>query len=150
MDLTGSKHFNLDAKGRLTLPASYRKQFDKQLRLIPLEDALYGFTPEGFREWVEGMFTDKDGGFNPRNRDDVEFHDLLYAMATTIDIDSAGRIALGKIDASDSTARERLGLVEGEVVVTGAGNYFKVMSAQAWEALKQSYASRITKLRYRE
>ncbi|MDO4537175.1 MAG: MraZ family transcriptional regulator [Coriobacteriales bacterium] len=148
MDLTGAKQFNLDAKGRLTLPANYRKQFDKQLRLIPLEDALYGFTPEGFKEWVEGMFTDKDGGFDPRNPEDVELHDLLYAMATTIDIDSAGRIALGKIDASDPTARQRLG-IEGEVVVTGAGDHFKVMSTQAWAAKQENYAARIAKLMYR-
>ena len=50
MYLTGSKQFNLDAKARLTLPANYRKDFDGQVTLIPLHDALYGFTPEGFEE----------------------------------------------------------------------------------------------------
>lgn len=147
MDLSGAKSFSLDAKGRLTLPAGYRRQFDKQVRLIPLKDALYGFTPEGFGAWVDTMFVQK-GGYDPRDPDDMELHDLLYQMATTIDIDSAGRIALGKIDATDPEARRRLG-IERDVVVTGVGDHFKVMSTEAWEQERRDYASRIDRLMFR-
>ena len=133
MYLTGSKRFNLDAKARLTLPASYRKEFDGQVTLIPLHDALYGFTPEGFGQWVRSFF-EKDGKkFEPGNRRHVALRRKLTGSAVTVDIDSAGRIALGKIDASDQTARERLGLVR-DVTVVGVEDHFEVWNTQMWEA----------------
>ena len=132
MYLTGSKRFNLDAKGRLTLPATYRKDFEEQgqVVLIPLQDALYGFTPEGFGQWVQSFF-EKDGKkFEPGNRRQVALRRKLTGSAVTVDIDSAGRIALGKVDAQK---RERLGL-ERDVTVVGVVDHFEVWNTERWEA----------------
>ncbi|MGI6755655.1 MAG: division/cell wall cluster transcriptional repressor MraZ [Atopobiaceae bacterium] len=134
MYLTGSKQYNLDAKGRLTLPASYRKDFADQVCLIPLKSSLYGFTPEGFRAWVDSFFEQDGGHFNPRNRKDVQLRLLLTGSAVTVDIDSAGRIALGKLDAVDASARTRLGL-DKDVTVVGALDHFEVWNTQSWNAL---------------
>ena len=46
MYLTGTYGRSLDAKSRITLPATFRKQFDVQVCLVPVGNALYGFTPE--------------------------------------------------------------------------------------------------------
>ena len=133
MYLTGSKQFNLDAKARLTLPANYRKMFDGQVTLIPLHDALYGFTPEGFGQWVRSFF-EKDGKkFEPGNRQHVALRRKLTGSAVTVDIDSAGRIALGKIDATDQEARNKLGLVR-DVTVVGVEDHFEVWNTERWEA----------------
>ena len=130
MYLTGSKQFNLDAKGRLTLPATYRKDFEGQVILIPLQDALYGFTPDGFGRWVESFF-EKDGTkFSPGNRRQVALRRKLTGSAVTVDIDSAGRIALGKVDAQK---RERLGL-KRDVTVVGVVDHFEVWDTERWEA----------------
>ncbi len=130
MYLTGSKRFNLDAKGRLTLPATYRKDFDGQVILIPLQDALYGFTPDGFGQWVQSFF-EKDGKkFEPGNRRQVALRRKLTGSAVTVDIDSAGRIALGKVDAAK---REKLGL-KRDVTVVGVVDHFEVWNTQRWEA----------------
>ncbi len=130
MYLTGSKQFNLDAKGRLTLPATYRKDFEGQVILIPLQDALYGFTPDGFGRWVESFF-EKDGKkFSPGNRRQVALRRKLTGSAVTVDIDSAGRIALGKVDAQK---RERLGL-KRDVTVVGVVDHFEVWDTERWEA----------------
>ena len=130
MYLTGSKQFNLDAKGRLTLPATYRKDFDGQVILIPLTDALYGFTPDGFGRWVESFF-EKDGKkFSPSNRRQVALRRKLTGSAVTVDIDSAGRIALGKVDAAK---REALGL-KRDVTVVGVVDHFEVWNTERWEA----------------
>ena len=130
MYLTGSKQFNLDAKGRLTLPATYRKDFDGQVILIPLQDALYGFTPDGFGQWVQSFF-EKDGKkFEPGNRRQVALRRKLTGSAVTVDIDSAGRIALGKVDAAK---RERLGL-KRDVTVVGLVDHFEVWNTDRWEA----------------
>ncbi len=134
MYLYGSKRYNLDAKARLTLPANYRKQFDdNQLLLIPLKDALYGFTPEGFGRWVNSFF-EKDGKkFDAGNRRHVELRRRLTGSAVPVEIDSAGRVALGKVDASDPNARTRLGL-EHDVTVVGVEDHFEVWNSQKWEA----------------
>jgi MraZ protein len=138
MYLYGSKRYNLDAKARLTLPANYRKQFDdNQLLLIPLKDALYGFTPEGFGRWVNSFF-EKDGKkFDAGNRWHVELRRRLTGSAVPVEIDSAGRVALGKVDASDPNARTRLGL-EHDVKVVGVEDHFEVWNSQKWEAEQEN------------
>lgn len=147
MYLTGSKQYNLDAKARLTLPSTYRKYFADRVCLIPLKEALYGFTPEGFEGWVSSFF-DRDGkSFNPRNRKDVALRRMLTGSTVTVDIDSAGRIALGKLDATDPTARERLGLSK-DVTVVGVGDHFEVWNTARWQAQQASAADALEALMY--
>ena len=145
MYLYGSKRFNLDAKARLTLPANYRKEFGgNQLLLIPLSDALYGFTPEGFGAWVSSFF-EKDGKkYDPTNRVHVNLRRKLTGNAVPVEIDSAGRIALGKVDAS---ARERLGL-ERDVTVVGVEDHFEVWNTERWEAEQANLAADIDALMF--
>ena len=148
MYLFGSKNYNLDAKGRLTLPANYRKQFEDNVVLfIPLKDALYGYTPESFGQWVN-VFFERDGkSFDARNREHVELRRQLTGSAVPVEIDSAGRVALGKVDASDPNARTRLGL-EREVTVVGVVDHFEVWNAQAWAEKTQDNAEKLDKLMF--
>lgn len=148
MYLYGSKRFNLDAKARLTLPANYRKEFGgSQLLLIPLKDALYGFTPEGFGDWVNSFF-EKDGKrFEPNNRTHVALRRKLTGNAVPVDIDSAGRIALGKVDATDAGARARLGL-ERDVTVVGVVDHFEVWNTERWEAEQANLADDLDALMF--
>ena len=59
MYLTGSYNRNLDAKGRLSLPPAFRKQFDEQVRVLPAPekeiDALYAILQEMEGEHHDGM-----------------------------------------------------------------------------------------------
>lgn len=144
MYLTGSKQYNLDAKSRLTLPASYRKEFSESVCLIPLKDALYGFTPEGFELWVNSFFNRDGRTFDPRNRRDVALKRMLTGNTVTVDIDSAGRVALGKIDAA---ARARLG-IQKDVTVVGVGDHFEVWDTAQWEAEQAAFADDIDALIY--
>ena len=148
MYLYGSKQYNLDAKARLTLPANYRKQFDdNMLLLVPLKDALYGFTPECFGQWVNSFF-EKDGKkFDSGNRKHVDLRRMLTASAVPLEIDSAGRIALGKIDASDATARARLGL-ERDVTVVGVEDHFEVWNTQRWQEKQADVADKLDALMF--
>jgi len=133
MNLYGSKRYNLDAKARLTLPADYRKQIDgNRILLIPLSDALYGFTPDGFQAWVSSFFEQNGKKFEAGNRKHVALRRKLTGNAVPVDIDAAGRIALGKVDAADATARTRLGL-ERDVTVVGVEDHFEVWNTERWE-----------------
>lgn len=146
MYLFGSKNYTLDAKGRLTLPANYRKEFeDNVVLLIPLKDALYGYTPESFGLWVNSFFERDGKSFDARNRNHVELRRQLMGSAVPVEIDSAGRVALGKVDASDPTARARLGL-EREVTVVGVSDHFEVWNAQTWAAKRVNIADKLDSL----
>ena len=58
--LTGAYPMSVDAKGRVTLPAVFRKQLvdetNKTILLVPFDGCVNGFTREGFKAWVDGLF----------------------------------------------------------------------------------------------
>lgn len=132
MYLTGAKLYNLDAKARLTLPADIRKEFTpcERVCLVPLSEAVYGFTPEGHKAWVDSFFPD---GFNPRNRKHDALRRQLTSRTVSVDIDSAGRVCLSKLSATD---REKLGLSK-EVMVVGNDDHFEIWNPSAWEKTQQ-------------
>lgn len=122
MYLTGTYQHNLDAKVRLTLPAAIRKQLGDLVYLVPVNDAIYGFAPEDYQAWVMSYFPD---GFNARNHAHQELQLKLNKRAVPVEIDSAGRISLGKISAQKL---ERRGIVRS-VAVIGNADHFEIWSA---------------------
>jgi len=120
--LTGSYQHNLDAKQRLTLPASFRKQFDGVVHLVPVNGAIYGFTPEAHAEWVMSFF---ENGFDARNRKHDALKRKLNARTVIVEVDNAGRIALGKLPAAKL---EQYGISRA-VTVIGNGDHFEVWNA---------------------
>ena len=96
-----------------------------------------GFTPEGFEAYVDGLFEYGDNHFDPRSRDDVRLRTGLWARAVEVDIDSAGRVALGKLDVAKPGMREKLGLTDA-VTVVGAGDHFEVWNTETWTATQES------------
>ncbi len=130
MYLTGSKTVSVDAQGRITLPADYRDDFKEsgnKVCLIDVKGALWGFTPEGHKEWVESCFPE---GFNPRSKKDKALRLGLNAKTVTVEIDKSGRVALGEIAPSDL---EKLSLGR-EAVVVGDADHFAVYNTEAWAA----------------
>lgn len=126
--LTGQYQRSLDSKIRVTLPAAQRKQLGDVVILLRRQDALYGYSPEAYEDWIASL------NLNPRNRDDVTALRMLNAAATTVDIDSAGRVALGKIDESDPQAREKLQL-DRDVTIVGNGDHFEIWNTNKWNSL---------------
>ena len=55
MGMTGAYERNLDAKGRLSLPAPLREELGEHVRVFKAldVDALYVFSAEAFDKWVE-------------------------------------------------------------------------------------------------
>jgi len=147
MALLGSKQCNVDAKGRLMLPADFRKQLDGTVCLIPLKDALYGFALADYENWVNSFFNRDGKEFDPRDRGQVKLRRLLTSHTAQVDLDSAGRVALGKVDASEPGARERLGLGR-DVTVVGSGDHFEVWNTERWNAENADFADEIDALMF--
>lgn len=149
MYLTGAKNTTVDAKQRVTLPADLRKQLGPTVHLIRQRDALYGFAPAEYEAWVDSFFNHDGGSFNPRNRKDVQLRTMLAGHTLTVDIDSAGRLALGKLDATDPSARSALGL-EREVTIVGAIDHFEVWNTERWHAEQENYVDALDALMFDE
>lgn len=133
--LVGSFPMSVDSKARVTLPATFRKEMcegdSKTIYLVPMKESVEGFTPAGFEAWIDSLFNKEGEGFDPRNRKDVLLRRSLTSRAVSVDIDSAGRVALGKLDASKPGTREKYGLT-GDVTIIGATDHFEVWNTEKW------------------
>ena len=150
--LTGAYPMSVDAKGRVTLPAVFRKQLvdetNKTILLVPFDGCVNGFTREGFKAWVDGLVEYGDHHFDPRNRKDVMLKRGLMGSAVEIDVDSAGRVALGKLDVKPGT-REKLGLV-ADVTVVGADDHFEVWNTEEWNKQQADFEMDLESLLYHD
>lgn len=128
VDLFGEFRFKVDAKGRLALPAKFRKVLPNELIVSrELQDeCLYVFTSDTFNEWVEQLFEDRFGGYNASDRRHVLMRSKLKSRADEVEIDSSGRIML-KPELRDAAAIER------EVVVVGNTGHFEIWDAYAYD-----------------
>ncbi|MCH4054098.1 MAG: MraZ family transcriptional regulator [Atopobiaceae bacterium] len=149
MYLTGTYKMSMDAKARLTLPAAHRKELGKTVCLAPIDGRVCGFTPQGYEEYVNGLFEYGDRHFDPRSRDDVRLKGYLTSLAETVDIDSAGRVALGKLDAAHSGRLESLGL-SGDVTVVGSGDHFEIWNSEKWAAEQKAVEEDLASLLYHD
>lgn len=125
-ELLGEFSRKIDAKGRLSLPADFRKELSEDLRITLSIDGscLYVFETEDFNKWVASLF-EAQGGFNVGNAMMVRQRTLLNARAGKCEIDNVGRI---KVAAS---LREAAGL-DKDVVVIGNGDRIEIWDEERW------------------
>ena len=152
--LAGAYPMTVDAKARVTLPAVFRKQLvegdKKTIYLLPMKECVNGFTPAGLEKFIDGLFIENGvDRFDSRSRKDVQLKSRLWASAVEVDIDSAGRVALGKLDVAKAGTRERLGLT-ADVTVAGAGDHFEVWNTERWNATQESFEDELDALLYHD
>ena len=147
--LVGSYPMSVDSKARVTLPAMFRKEMcegdSKTIYLVPMKESVEGFTPAGFEAWVDSLFKKEGEGYDSRNRKDVLLRRSLTSRAVPVDIDSAGRVALGKLDASKPGTREKYGLT-GDVTVIGADDHFEVWNTERWNEQQEAIDDELDEL----
>lgn len=131
VDLFGSYRHKVDAKGRTSLPAAFRKALPAGLVVTPnpQNECIYVFYPESFNAWVDGVFEKKFGGFDDSNPKQVNLRRKLKAQAKSIEVDSAGRIAIG-----DYTAQTG---IDKDVVIVGNTGYIEIWDAQRYDRVDE-------------
>lgn len=135
--LFGQFSHKVDSKGRVSLPAKFRKALEaaytkgevdsKELvvTLDPTNTCLYVFTANDFEDWVDQRF-ESAGGFNVRNKDHVKARRALTQRAESLFVDSAGRINLPEKMLHDANIKDTAELV-------GNFGYFEIWNAQCLE-----------------
>lgn len=129
VDLNGEFRFKTDAKGRMSLPAKFRKVLSSELvvTLDPQDECIKVFEPESFNEWVVALFNDRFGGFDSSDTMHIKLRRKLKARAFDVQVDSAGRIML------PADQRAKVG-IDRDVVIVGNTGYFEVWDAKRYEA----------------
>ena len=125
VDLNGSYRFKADAKGRVSLPAKFRKVLSEDLVVSCALSSDYLMVFDGqdsFNAWVEAILVDKFGGFNSTSSEQLMWRSALKGAAFDVQPDSAGRILL------PAELREKAKIGK-EVVIVGNTGYFEVWSA---------------------
>ncbi|MFN3234700.1 MAG: division/cell wall cluster transcriptional repressor MraZ [Gammaproteobacteria bacterium] len=129
----GINAVNIDAKGRLSIPAKYRDRIKSEAlgRLVATIDTdehcllLY---PLPAWEAIEGKLA-RLPSFNAQAR---RIQRLLMGHATEADMDSQGRILLPPL------LREYAGL-EKKVILLGQGNKFEIWSESGWQSRRDHW-----------
>ena len=125
VDLNGSYSFKTDAKGRVSLPAKFRKVLSDDLVVTSALSGDYLMVFDGqesFNAWVDGIFAGRfEGGYNPAIQQHQKLRSALKDNAFDVQLDGAGRILL------PANLREKAA-IDREVVIVGNTGFFEVWS----------------------
>ena len=128
VDLNGVFRFKVDGKGRVALPAKFRKVLSKDL-VVTLElkdECVYVFETPDFNSWVHKLFVDKFGEYKESDRMHVRLRSKLKARANDVEVDASGRIML------PAELRAAAG-IDKDVVIVGDTGRFEIWDAKRYE-----------------
>lgn len=132
VDLNGEFRFKVDSKGRVALPAKFRKVLSKDL-VVTLElgnECVYVFETPDFNAWINKLFVDKFGEFKESDRMHVNLRRKLKGRARDVEVDASGRIML------PAEVRELAG-IDKDVVVVGNTGRFEIWDAKRYEQIDE-------------
>ena len=133
----GLNTINLDAKGRLAIPAKFRERLavlcgGHMVVTIDTEERSLLIYPVNEWEEIEAKIPSLPT-FDPRAR---RIQRLLVGHATDVEIDGSGRILL------PAALREYAGL-EKETVLIGQGKKLELWSKASWEGTRDEYLEQV-------
>lgn len=124
MFFSGINDHSLDAKNRLTVPSKSRAQLGNAVTVaIGFESCLTLWPAEAYAE----VATQALASVQPFSAKARELKRHLYGNAVTVELDSAGRVAIPPAYAA------RVGLAK-EVRVVGAGDCLELWAPEAYES----------------
>ena len=117
----GEYHHNVDAKGRLIVPAKFREDLGELFILTRgLDQCLFGYP---LNEWK--IIEDKLKGLPMTKKDARAFTRFFFSGATECEIDKQGRINI-------SSPLLNYANLEKECVILGVSNRIEIWSQNIW------------------
>ncbi|WP_288761556.1 division/cell wall cluster transcriptional repressor MraZ [uncultured Lacticaseibacillus sp.] len=118
----GEFHHNLDAKGRLIIPAKFREQLGDDFVLTRgMDGCLFGYPQSEWAKLQEKLQTLPLTQKNART-----FVRLLYSAATECELDKQGRINVPKPLMTHAA-------LDKACVLVGVANRIEIWSTERWE-----------------
>ena len=131
-DLKGKSQNPIDDKGRVSLPAKYRKPLSGAdlVLVLSVDDNfkyLNLFDEADYDEWIEKFF-EAEGGYRQNSPSDTARMMRLQYFRESVVLDASNRIRI------DADLRKYAGLNDS-VVFIGMGSYVSLLSPEAAEQL---------------
>jgi MraZ protein len=121
--LLGEYEHTIDDKNRLTLPAKFRREFEDGIVVTRgLEDCLYAYTLDGWRNLVESTLST----FNPLSKEGRQMHRHFFSGAAEAVPDRQGRVSI-------PPALLVHGKLGRDVVVAGVNDHLEIWDRAAWK-----------------
>jgi MraZ protein len=129
-ELLGEHTYQMDPKGRISLPAKFRDAFKPGVHLtLGQEGCLYAFPQE---EWLrEKQRVEERALANPSSRG---YTRVFFGNAEHVDLDAQGRLVVPR------RLREKAGLAR-DVAVVGVSDRLEIWSLEAWERYAEEQES---------
>lgn len=133
-ELLGEHHYQMDPKGRISLPAKFREAFRAGVHLtLGQEGCLYAFPPE---EWDREKGRVEAGALGDRSS--RGYTRMFFGNAERVDLDAQGRLVVPR------RLREKVRLAR-DVAVVGVSDRLEIWPQEQWERyseeLESSYRS---------
>jgi MraZ protein len=131
-ELLGEHHYQMDPKGRISLPAKFREAFKAGVHLtLGQEGCLYAFPPD---QWDRERRRIADRALG--DRDSRGYTRVFFGNAEHVDLDAQGRLVVPR------RLREKVRL-ERDVAVVGVADRLEIWPEDEWaryaEAQETSY-----------
>jgi MraZ protein len=124
--LIGEYNHTIDGKGRISLPAKFRKEMGKKLVVTyGLDHCLFVFTE---KEW--GKISNHLSEFSLLQSDNRSFNRFMFGGAIEASVDSIGRILL-------PDHLKGWGSLKQKAVIIGVQNRLEIWSDTAWKGYKK-------------
>ena len=121
----GEYQHSIDSKGRLAIPAKFRRQLTKGAVVTKgLDDCLFLYTKEEWQKLADKLATLPISKANTR-----AFSRLMLAGAMDVDIDSQGRIMLPEY-------LRKFASMKKKVIIAGLYNRLEIWDDAKWEKYK--------------
>jgi MraZ protein len=122
--VTGQYAHNIDAKGRLFIPAKLREELGSTFHVIAGQDhCLYIFSEDKWNNWMEQLGT--------KTYSEIKTLRSVFANAADCEPDGQGRILI------PARLRDWAGL-EKEVVVIGSFDRVEIWNAKRWAEMEEA------------
>ncbi|MFN2543134.1 MAG: division/cell wall cluster transcriptional repressor MraZ [Actinomycetota bacterium] len=127
-DLTGTHTYQLDPKGRMSLPARFRAVFSEGAYLtLGQEGCLYALPRE---EWERQK---EEARANPASDPQARaYARFFFGNAEPVDLDNQGRLLVPQ------KLRGQVGIAR-EAVVRGVGSYMEIWERERFETYEQQF-----------
>ena len=123
----GEFEYKIDEKGRVPIPPKFRQDLKgESLVLTPgIEQCITVYPSSQWKKVAESLTT------GPVTQSKLrKLNRAIFSTAYSMKPDPQGRISM------PIPLREHAGIIDDEVIIAGANNYFEIWNKEAWETEK--------------
>jgi MraZ protein len=132
--LIGEHQHTFDDKGRISLPAKFRKELGTTVVIAPgIDNCLFVFTIKEWNSFANRLSMNDNASM--LRTDNRNFNRLIIGRAVEVGVDSIGRILVPE------HLRSHAGLTEAATII-GVMNRLEIWDAQVWSAYREEFAKK--------